>query len=44
LTAPDINHCGKRSAHDKLGGWTVYRNASDITKVIIDAYRISQGK
>jgi hypothetical protein len=31
--------CGKRSAHDRPGGWTVYCSAADVTKEMIDAYR-----
>ena len=36
--------CGKRSAHSRAGGWTVYCYASDITKEMIDAYRKDRGK
>jgi hypothetical protein len=38
------HRCGRRSAHDKPGGWDVACYPSDITKEAIDAYRKSQGK
>jgi hypothetical protein len=31
--------CGRRSAHDRAGGWVVLCSASDVTKAMIDAYR-----
>jgi hypothetical protein len=38
------HRCGKRSAHSRGGGWTVYCYASDITSEMIAAYRKSQAK
>lgn len=39
-----VDHrCGKRSAHSRAGGWTVYCYASDVSKEMIDAYRKSHG-
>jgi len=37
------HRCGRRSAHDKPGGWDVACYPSDITKEAIEAYRESQG-
>lgn len=37
------HRCGKRSAHSRAGGWTVYCYAGDISKEMIDAYRKSHG-
>ena len=37
------HRCGKRSAHSRAGGWTVYCYASDISKEMIDVYRKSHG-
>ena len=35
--------CGKRSAHDRAGGWTVYCSAADVTNEMIDTYRRQKG-
>ena len=35
--------CGRRSAHDRAGGWTVYCSVADVSKEMIDAYRRAKG-
>jgi len=37
------HRCGKRSAHSRAGGWTVYCSARDITAEMISAYRRQHG-
>lgn len=34
--------CGKRSAHDRAGGWTVFCGPADVTKEMVEAYRRSK--
>ena len=36
------HRCGKRSAHDRPGGWVVHCSAADVTADMIKAFRASR--